>query len=76
MKIPKLDDPVRVALIGTGNRASTIYQPLLPVLKDWVEVVACVDPVEEHCDRAAAALGARAYYDVRELVNFTYSRDL
>ena len=68
MEVPKLDDPVRVALIGTGNRASTIYQPLLPVLKNWVEVVACVDPVQEHCDRAAAALGARAYYDVRELV--------
>ena len=76
MEIPKLDNPVRVALIGTGNRASTIYQPLLPALKNWVEVVACVDPVQEHCDRAAAVLGARAYYDVRELVNFTYSRDL
>ena len=68
MEVPKLDNPVKVALIGTGNRASTIYQPLLPALKDWVEVVACVDPVQEHCDRAAAALGARAYYDVRELV--------
>ena len=68
MEVPKLDDPVKVALIGTGNRASTIYQPLLPSLKDWVEVVACVDPVKAHCDRAAAALGARAYYDVRELV--------
>ncbi len=40
---------------------------MLPSLEDWVEVVACVDPVEEHCDRAAAALGVRAY-DVRELV--------
>ena len=68
MEVPKLDNPVQVALIGTGNRASTIYQPLLPALKDWVEVVACVDPVQEHCDRAAAALGARAYCDVRELV--------
>ena len=68
MEVPKLDDPVKVALIGTGNRASTIYQPLLPALKDWVEVVACVDPVQAHCDQAAAALGARAYCDVRELV--------
>jgi predicted dehydrogenase len=68
VEVPKLDDPVKVALIGTGNRASTIYQPLLPALKDWVEVVACVDPVKEHCDQAAAALGARAYCDVRELV--------
>ena len=46
MEVPKLDDPVKVALIGAGNRASTIYQPLLPSLKDWVEVVACVDPVK------------------------------
>ena len=68
MEVPKLDNPLKVALIGTGNRASTIYQPLLPSLKDWVEVVACVDPVKAHCDRAAAALGARAYCDVRALV--------
>jgi predicted dehydrogenase len=68
METPKPEDPVKIALIGTGNRASTIYQPLLPALSDWVEVVACCDPVKAHCDAAADALGARPYYDVGELV--------
>lgn len=68
MDIPKPDKPVKIALIGTGNRSKIIYQPLLPALRDWVEVVACVDPVQEHCDAAAAALGAKAYYDVHEMV--------
>ena len=68
MHIPKPDKPLKIALIGAGNRASTIYQPLLPALADWVEVVACCDPVKEHCDAAATRLGARPYYDVCELV--------
>ena len=68
MDIPKLDTPVKIALIGTGNRASTIYKPLLSSLTDWVDVVACCDPVKKNCDAAAAGLGALAYYDVRELV--------
>jgi len=68
MDLPKPNQPVRTALIGTGHRASTIYQPLLPSLADWIEVVACCDPVRENCDAAASALGARPYHDVRELV--------
>jgi len=68
MNIPKPDKPVKIALIGTGNRSALIYQPLLPSLTDWVDVVACVDPVKEHCDSVAAALGAKPYYDVREMV--------
>ena len=66
--LPKPNSPVQVALIGTGNRSKMIYQPLLPALADWIEVVACVDPVQEHCDKAAEKLGARAYYDVHEMV--------
>ena len=68
MDIPKPDSPVKIALIGTGNRSRTLYLPLLPALEDWVDVVACVDPVAEHCKQAAEALGARAYGDVREMV--------
>ena len=68
MDIPKPDIPVKVALIGTGNRANLIYKPLLPELRDWVEVVACCDPIKEHCEAMAAELGCHAYYDVRELV--------
>ena len=68
MDYPKPDKPVAIALVGTGNRSQAIYQPLLPALREWVEVVACVDPVRENCDQAAAAFGARAYYDVRAMV--------
>ncbi|MEE3258212.1 MAG: Gfo/Idh/MocA family oxidoreductase [Candidatus Latescibacterota bacterium] len=62
------DKPVKIALIGTGNRSKTIYQPLLPALKNWVEVVACVDPVQEHCDSIAEKFSARAYCDVQQMV--------
>lgn len=66
--IPIPQEPIRTALIGAGNRARTIYQPLFSSLKPWVEVVAVCDPVREHCDTMAAALGAPAFYDIRELV--------
>jgi len=62
------EEPVKVALIGAGNRASTLYGPLLPDLIDWVQVTACCDPVAEHREAMAAALGARPYADVRDLV--------
>ena len=68
MDYPKPDKPVQIALVGTGNRSKGIYQPLLSALSEWVEVVACVDPVRENCDYAAEAFGAHAYYDVREMV--------
>ena len=66
--LPRPDIPLRIALVGAGNRASGTYAPLLPDLTDWVEVVACCDPVAGHRQALASALGARPYADVRELV--------
>lgn len=66
--VPTPDQPVSVALIGAGNRSQTIYRPLFSSLKPWVEVVAVCDPVKDHADAVAAALGAPAFYDIRELV--------
>ncbi len=66
--IPIPQEPLKVALIGAGNRASTIYRPLFSSLKPWVVPVAACDPVKEHCDAMAAALGVPAFYDIRELV--------
>ena len=57
MEIPIPDEPVKIALIGCGNRASTIYQPLFQFLRPWVELVAVCDPIREHSDAMAEALG-------------------
>ena len=67
-EIPRPAEPLRVALVGAGNRTQTIYVPLFRHLAPWFEVVAVCDPVREHCDTVAADLGVRAYYDLRELV--------
>jgi predicted dehydrogenase len=66
--IPPLDSPVRVALVGAGNRSRTVYLPLFKALAPWVTVTAVCDPVREHADNVAAALGVPAYYSLRDLV--------
>jgi hypothetical protein len=66
--IPIPQAPVRVALIGAGNRASTIYRPVFGSLKPWIDLVAVCDPVREHADALAAALGARPFYSIRDLM--------
>ncbi len=62
------EHPVRLAVIGAGNRSFHIYTPSYESLKPWVEVVAVCDPVREHANRLANRLGARAYYDIKQLV--------
>lgn len=66
--LPYLKEPVRLALIGAGHRSHTIYKPLFDDLKPWIDLVAICDPVKEHADDLASALGAKAYYDVWDLV--------
>lgn len=66
--IPQPDVPLKVALIGAGNRASRIYRPLFSSLKTWIELVAVCDPVKEHSDALAQALNVRAYTDIYDLV--------
>ena len=61
-------EPLNVALIGTGNRSKTIYQPLFEFLKPWVKLVAVCDPVRESADTFAQAMNVPAFYDLQELV--------
>ena len=63
-----LETPLKLALIGAGNRASTVYGPILPHLGQWVEVVAVCHPVTEHAEALAARLGARPFGSIQELV--------
>ena len=57
--IPQPKEPIRVALVGTGNRSRTVYMPLFEFLKPYFKLVAVCDPVKANCD-AAAELLARA----------------
>ena len=66
--IPIPSEPVRIALIGAGNRAQTEYAPLISSLRPWAQLVAVCDPVKANCDAMAAKLGVPAIYDIRALV--------
>ncbi len=66
--LPLPAEPLRLALIGAGNRAQTIYLPLWESLRPWCRPVAVCDPVAEHGGQLAAALGVPAYTDIRQLV--------
>lgn len=66
--LPLPDEPLRLALVGAGNRAQTIYLPLWESLRPWCRPVAVCDPVAEHGGRLAVALGVPAYTDIRQLV--------
>ncbi len=63
-----LNHPVELALIGTGNRSQTVYEPLFELLRPWVRLVAVCDPVREHADAYAERMGVEAFYSVQELV--------
>jgi hypothetical protein len=60
--------PLDVAIIGTGNRSRTIYQPLISSLTPWIRVVAVCDPVREHADAYGEALGVPAFYRLDDLI--------
>lgn len=64
-----LNEPVSVALIGTGNRSQTVYKPVIDAIKPWVNIVAVCDPVKESADAFADSIGVPAFYDLKELVN-------
>ena len=63
-----LQQPLEIALIGTGNRSQKVYQPLFETLKPWVRLVAVCDPVKENADRFADQVDAHAFYSVQDLV--------
>jgi hypothetical protein len=62
------DEPLRLALIGAGQRAQTVYLPLWESLKPWCRPVAVCDPVKENGQKLATTLGIPAYGDIRQLV--------
>ena len=66
--IPRPKEPVRVAIIGAGNRSQTVYLPLMQDLMAWLCPVAVCDPIQEHAERAAERLGVPACADIRALV--------
>lgn len=59
--------PVNIALIGAGNRASTVYAPLWDDLRQWLRPVAVCDPVKAHADAYADHLDVPAFTSLREL---------
>lgn len=65
--IPIPNKPLRVALIGAGTRAQTIYLPLWEALRPWCVPVAVCDPIGENGCKLAGALGVPAYTDIRQL---------
>jgi predicted dehydrogenase len=68
MELPIPSTPLKLALIGAGNRARTIYQPLWESLKPWCVPAAVCDPVSENGRALAADLGVPYYADIRKLV--------
>lgn len=63
-----LTHPLEIALIGTGNRAQTIYQHIFEALTPWVRLVAVCDPVKENADAYADRMDVPAFYSVQDLV--------
>lgn len=68
MEIQELDAPVKLAIIGAGNRSTVVYQPLFKLLKPWVDIVAVCDPIKENADKYAAALGIKSFTSIEDLV--------
>ena len=66
--IPRPAEPLRIAIIGAGNRSQTVYVPLMKDLAAWLRPVAVCDPVREHADRAASQLSVPVWTDIRALV--------
>lgn len=61
-------EPLKLAIIGAGQRMRMMYLPLFSSLKPWIKIVAVCDPVKNHTDVLADQLNVPAYYDIRQLV--------
>jgi predicted dehydrogenase len=65
----KLNQPLDIALVGTGFRSQTVYRLLFAALRArGVRLVAVCDPVRQSADAYAESLGVPAFYSIRELV--------
>ena len=64
-----LQQPIDIALIGTGVRSKAVYRSIFaPLRRRGVRLVAVCDPVCEHADAYAESLGVPAFYSLQELV--------
>ena len=61
-------EPLTIGLVGTGNRAQTVYKPLFQFLKPWVKLGAVCDPIKQHADDYAQEMGVPAFYSLQEMV--------
>jgi len=66
--LPIPPEPLKLALIGAGTRAQTIYLPLWESLKPWCVPAAVCDPVAGNGQKLAGALGVPYYADIYALV--------
>lgn len=65
----QLQNPIDIALVGTGFRSRTVYRLIFGALRRrGVRLVAVCDPVREHANAFAESMGVPAFYSLRELV--------
>jgi len=62
-------DKLRIALIGTGNRGSNVYLPIIKILKDDVELVAVCDEREDVVKERGEQYGVQAFTDTDKMLN-------
>ena len=61
------EEPMRVAIVGTGKRSDYLYGPLLKAMPG-VELVAVWGRSEESARRLGDSLGVPAYTDLARLI--------
>lgn len=64
-------EPLRVAIIGTGKRSDYLYGPILAALPDDVRLVGVWGRKEESARRLGESLGCPWYVDMRRLMRET-----
>ena len=61
-------DKLKIAHIGTGNRGTGVYLPLIAKLKDDLELVAVCDVSEDSVEAQGAKYNVAAYTDTAEML--------
>jgi predicted dehydrogenase len=72
--VSETNEPLRLAIVGTGSRASYLYGPLIEKLPDQVELVGVWGRSEDSARRLGEGLGVPSYTDLDELIRSTEPR--
>lgn len=64
-------EPLRIAIVGTGNRSSYLYGPLIRALKNDVQLVGVWGRTAAKARTLGESLGAPAYTDLDRLIRET-----